>query len=220
MFDIVELELKNLTPEQKKDMYELLKLDQEFKNFNDGVLDKMWIDYFKAFPDHFINFQKKTENSLYNQALKQNNFKDLGYEDMVKNLTKRQKVEIINDIILLVENLKDEDGETKEDGNNQKQPFLIKKNTKPVWEYLKTEAANMGGIEFIERNKNSKYVMFLSNKSGERTRLGFLPTDDDLIFYTLNNKKLLPKILYLQEQYLNPHHHVNKWILKTIRLNF
>ncbi len=43
-------------------------------------------------------FQKEYKNSHYNQAIKEHGFKDLTYEDMIKNLTPEQKDKIVRDI--------------------------------------------------------------------------------------------------------------------------
>ncbi|WP_341491352.1 hypothetical protein [Mesomycoplasma ovipneumoniae] len=209
--DIVELEFKNLTQEQKEGFYELLKSDQEFKNFDNSVLDKILVDSYRYSPDLFINFQKSIKNSLYNQALNKNDFKDLGYEDVVQNLTLKQKEKVVHDIISLVKNLKDEDGYSYD-----VEPYIMK-NTNRVWEYFK-KIENKESNEVWEQRKNKKYVLVLPNNNNKKGGVGFFKNDEELILFALSKKELAHKILFLHEKYLNPHYEVNQWIVTNQKL--
>ncbi|XBE78082.1 hypothetical protein VQY16_03915 [Mesomycoplasma ovipneumoniae] len=129
MKDIIQLELENLTPEQKKELnkellyntldnlirpknewtYPLKTFDGVFyKNLNE--LDENLKDFFEKSPADFIHFQKNNKNSLYNQTLKKHDFQDLSYENMVENLTQEQKDEIVSKIPRLFKKLASERG--------------------------------------------------------------------------------------------------------------
>lgn len=210
--DIVKLEVKNLSTEEKEELYEVLKLDQEFKNFNNNDLDKVWIDYLRAFPDHFINFRKNTKTSLYNQTIKKYDFKNLSYEDVVQNLTLKQKDKVVHDIISLVQNLKDEDGYSYD-----VEPYIMKM-TNRVWEYFKKIEINKESNEVWEQRKKSKYVLVLPNNNNKKGGVGFFKNDEELILFALSKKELAHEILYLHEKYLNPHYKVNQRIVTNQKL--
>ncbi|WP_044285642.1 hypothetical protein [Mesomycoplasma ovipneumoniae] len=113
--DMDKAELK----EKQKEYEHFLNEDKNKKYFFKGYfpindprvwaynsVDEVLERYFAEYQDDFIAFQKKYKNSLYNQTIKEHNFKDLTYEDMVKNLTPEQKEKIVRDISSMVKQLK------------------------------------------------------------------------------------------------------------------
>ncbi|XBE78413.1 hypothetical protein VQY16_01265 [Mesomycoplasma ovipneumoniae] len=119
MKSIIELELKNLSNEEKEKIYK--KYSTSFVTNEEWIifkkysgLEKMMKEGFLNYPKDFIDFQKSHENSLYNQALKQHDFKDFNYKDMVENLTQEQKSEIVRDIINIYPSLTYEDADYPE----------------------------------------------------------------------------------------------------------
>ncbi|WP_420323738.1 hypothetical protein [Mesomycoplasma ovipneumoniae] len=98
MANIIELEVKNLSTEDKEKFYRLLKSNPDWENFSNSTLDKTLLEYFRKYSNDFITFQYSNKNRIYNQALKKHNFKDLTYEDAIENLTSKQKDKIISDI--------------------------------------------------------------------------------------------------------------------------
>ncbi|MDO6829458.1 hypothetical protein [Mesomycoplasma ovipneumoniae] len=157
-------------------------------------VDDALIYYFDSYNDEFIDFQKTHKNSLYNQALKQNNFKDLDYKDMVENLTQEQKDKIIKDISELAwlyesedyieDYAKKHDGEpyleeiTNEDRKIIEEFEKLKTNEEKekFWEETNTDIQKKGGAYFykeffpinspkeIENYKNSKYALVVPNE--------------------------------------------------------
>ncbi|WP_069097537.1 hypothetical protein [Mesomycoplasma ovipneumoniae] len=105
MKKIIELEIKNLSKEDKKELIEFIN-EFGYKKIDPKNSDKELEAYFQDYPTEFIAFQKRNKNSLYNQAIKENNFKDLTYKDMVENLTQEQKDKIVRDISSMVKYLK------------------------------------------------------------------------------------------------------------------
>ncbi|WP_069096596.1 hypothetical protein [Mesomycoplasma ovipneumoniae] len=83
MANIIELEVKNLSTEDKEKFYKLLKSNPDWENFSNSALDKTLVYYFRKYSNDFITFQYSNKNSLYNQALKKHDFKDLIYEDVI-----------------------------------------------------------------------------------------------------------------------------------------
>ncbi|WP_069098639.1 hypothetical protein [Mesomycoplasma ovipneumoniae] len=113
--DMDKVELK----EKQKEYEYFLSNDKNKKYFFKGYfpindprvwaynsVDEVLERYFAEYQDDFIAFQKKYKNSLYNQAIKEHGFKDLTYEDMIKNLTPEQKDKIVRDISSMVKQLK------------------------------------------------------------------------------------------------------------------
>ncbi|WP_044285644.1 hypothetical protein [Mesomycoplasma ovipneumoniae] len=105
MSKIIELEIKNLSKEDKKELIEYIN-KSGYKKIDPKNADKELEAYFQDYPTEFIAFQKEYKNSLYNQTIKKHNFKDLTYEDMIKNLTPEQKDKIVRDISSMVKQLK------------------------------------------------------------------------------------------------------------------
>uniref|UniRef100_UPI00117E4F89 hypothetical protein n=1 Tax=Mesomycoplasma ovipneumoniae TaxID=29562 RepID=UPI00117E4F89 len=110
MSNIIELEVKNLSTEEKEQLLKKLsnedKVDDKNKKYyfkgyyKKKRLSYYYIDvffkmYFKDNPNEFIAFQKSNKNSLYNQTLKKHDFKDLSYKDVVEDLEQWEKKEII-----------------------------------------------------------------------------------------------------------------------------
>uniref|UniRef100_UPI001180C1BB hypothetical protein n=1 Tax=Mesomycoplasma ovipneumoniae TaxID=29562 RepID=UPI001180C1BB len=111
MSNIIELEVKNLSTEEKEQLLKKLsnedKVDDKNKKyyFKGYYKKRAWpisyIDvffkmYFKDNFNEFIAFQKSNKNSLYNQTLKKHDFQDLSYEDVVEDLEEWEKKEVIS----------------------------------------------------------------------------------------------------------------------------
>ncbi len=108
MKDIVQLEIMNLSNEDKKILYDVaknewpqtIKPSQLWENFKSyQALDEALKFYFREFPDMFIKFQSIFPGSLYRQTIKKYNFAHLGYEDVVKGLTLKQSEQVIWQIL-------------------------------------------------------------------------------------------------------------------------
>ncbi|WP_069099015.1 DUF5663 domain-containing protein [Mesomycoplasma ovipneumoniae] len=164
----------------------------EVLGFND--VDDALIYYFDSYSDEFIDFQKTHKNSLYNQTLKQHDFKDLDYKDMVKNLTQEKKDKIIKDISELawlyesedyiadyakkydgepyLEEITDEDRKIIEEfeklkTNEEKEKFWEETNTyiqKKGDTYFYKEFFPINSPKEIENYKNSKYALVVPNE--------------------------------------------------------
>lgn len=114
MKNIVGLEINNLPDQVKEEYYKLIRKrvednkdwrwlvgDEDWKYFKDNhTFDELLEVGFWKYPQEFIAFQKKYKNSLYNQTLKQHDFKDLGYKDVVKDLSQEEKEGIIDEILI------------------------------------------------------------------------------------------------------------------------
>ncbi|MHA0297210.1 hypothetical protein [Mesomycoplasma ovipneumoniae] len=117
--NIIELEVQNLSQEVKEDLYNLFKSNPNTKNElnqdwektkNYETLEKSLVDFLWKHPNEFIALQKGYENSLYNQRIKKGGLEYLELEDRVRNLNKRQKNKLVNEIRSKVKYLKDENG--------------------------------------------------------------------------------------------------------------
>ncbi|WP_069099013.1 hypothetical protein [Mesomycoplasma ovipneumoniae] len=100
MKDIIELELQNLSNEEKEKLYyrvmyeypQKVRVGREWTEYgNYQELDNVLEAYFRDYPDMFIRFQATYSKSLYNQTIKENNFAHLSFEDVVRGLTFNQK---------------------------------------------------------------------------------------------------------------------------------
>ncbi|WP_341420663.1 hypothetical protein [Mesomycoplasma ovipneumoniae] len=191
MPSIIEIEVKNLSTEQKEVFYKHLKFYGP-KKFDPNNLDKLLESYFWNFPADFITFQKGYKYSIYNQTIQKNNFKDLDYKYIVESLTQDQKDKITEYIRLNAKYLKDEGG------NDYDLESLIEELNGEVWkEHKKVDK------KLWEENKNSKYISTLATSE-----------DDDLIYFCLKKPKIRNALLfwYKDKEVLNPHRQVNEWI--------
>ncbi|WNM13341.1 hypothetical protein [Mesomycoplasma ovipneumoniae] len=197
--DIVQLEVKNLSIEEKEVFYKHLKVYGS-KKFDPNNLDKLLESYFWNFPADFIAFQKGYKYSVYNQTIQENDFKDFDYEDVVESLTQDQKDKITEYIRLNAKYLKDE-GE-----NNYALESLIEELNGEVWKERKKVDKKLW-----EENKNSKYISTLAT-SEDDDQFIFFENDDDLIYFGLKKPKIRNALLFWYKEVLNPHHQVNEWI--------
>ncbi|WP_337895912.1 hypothetical protein [Mesomycoplasma ovipneumoniae] len=199
MPSIIEIEVKNLSTEQKEVFYKHLKVYGP-KKFDPNNLDKLLESYFWNFPADFIAFQKGYKYSIYNQTIQKNNFKDLDYKYIVESLTQDQKDKITEYIRLNAKYLKDEGG------NDYDLESLIEELNGEVWKENKKVDKKLW-----EENKNSKYISTLAT-SEDNDRFVFFENDDDLIYFGLKEPKIRNVLLFRYKEVLNPHHQVNKWI--------
>ncbi|MEG3825633.1 hypothetical protein MOV3098_00085 [Mesomycoplasma ovipneumoniae] len=191
MPSIIEIEVKNLSTEQKEVFYKHLKVYGP-KKFDPNNLDKLLESYFWNFPADFIAFQNGYKYSIYNQTIQKNNFKDLDYKYIVESLTQYQKDKITEYIRLNAKYLKDEGG------NDYDLESLIEELNGEVWKEQKKVDKKLW-----EENKNSKYISTLATSE-----------DDDLIYFCLKKPKIRNALLfwYKDKEVLNPHRQVNEWI--------
>ncbi|MHA0297607.1 hypothetical protein [Mesomycoplasma ovipneumoniae] len=213
MANIVELELKNLPNENKEELYSKLSRIQpnqkweDFKNYSD--VDKALEDYFRKYPDEFIYFQGIYKDSLYHKAIQKNDFRQLGYEDVIENLTQNQKDEIIWDIRATAKYLKGESGNDYAD-----EPHIIELTDEYREAIEEIQVANENKREWLEENKNNKYILILPTNK-EDGNAAFFKNDDELILLALNNQVLAPGLLKFHWKTLDPHLKVNQWIEKN-----
>ncbi|MHA0261374.1 hypothetical protein [Mesomycoplasma ovipneumoniae] len=197
MPSIIEIEVKNLSTEQKEVFYKHLKVYGP-KKFDPNNLDKLLESYFWNFPADFIAFQKGYKYSIYNQTIQKNNFKDLDYKYIVESLTQDQKDKITEYIRLNAKYLKDEGG------NDYDLESLIEELNDEVWkEHKKVDK------KLWEENKNSKYISTLATSEY-----------DDLIYFCLKKPKIRNALLfwYKDKEVLNPHRQVNELIERNHKL--
>ncbi|WP_341491356.1 hypothetical protein [Mesomycoplasma ovipneumoniae] len=219
--DIIKLEIKNLSPEEKEEFYNFFKedsyygidLNQEWEKFkNYDALDKALEDYFRKYPNAFITFQAGISISLYNQKIGESDFKHLGYEDVVDSLTQEQKVKIIENIFLLAKYFKDEEGN---DFTNE--PYFKEFTEDEKKEIDQLQPENEEERKSIEGLKNSKYILVVFTSEDDREFLSF-KNDDELILFALNDEDLAPRLLKRHWKILDPHYKVNRWIEKKYEL--
>ncbi|WP_337903095.1 hypothetical protein [Mesomycoplasma ovipneumoniae] len=247
--DIVKLEITNISDEDKKILYDVAKNEwpqkirpsQEWEKFESyQALEKALKLYFWEFPDMFIKFQSIFPGSLYRQAVKENNFVTLSFEDVVKGLTLKQSEQVIWQILRSKCSLSSPEYPIAFLERIDKE-YLVKYEKLP-----KSEQINMripyqklySGKEFEQYNQNrfvlteipsnvlkplpklnfniSMYPYF--HLTGEKylskfkSKKTFFKNEDELILFGLNNPRLAPALLRFHEKYLNPHYKVNKWI--------
>ncbi|WP_069097322.1 hypothetical protein [Mesomycoplasma ovipneumoniae] len=179
-------------------------------------VDELLKDYFEEFPDDFVKFQKTNKNSLYNQTLKEHDFKDLGYKDTVINLTQKQKDEIIDDVKGLAKYWKYRCEENcgsyyDADGFN----YYYDYNPTYIENIDEEDRANVKKHEY---SKNSKYVLVTTFSNKKDRSLVFFENDNDLIEYALNMSVSAVALLHDYNEILNPHHKVNEWIVTNHKL--
>ncbi|MDO6856472.1 hypothetical protein Q4502_01985 [Mesomycoplasma ovipneumoniae] len=248
--DIVKLEIKNLSNEDKKILYDVaknewpqtIKPSQEWEKFESyQALDKALKLYFWEFPDMFIKFQSIFPGSLYNQAVKENNFVPLRFEDVVKGLTLKQSERVIWQILRSKRSLSSPEYPVAFVEKIDKE-YLAKYEKFPKSEQMKMPFPYQklySGEELEQYNQNSfvliEYpfhvfkplpevpkrvtVSFLDYLDMDEKYLSalkckktFFKNEDELILFGLNNPCLAPALLRFHEKYLNPHYKVNKWI--------
>ncbi len=264
MSKIIKLEIQNLTEQEKKELHNFFKsrepqrisyVEEQIKFIEDvygtseknNILDETLKNYFKSWPEEFIDFQKTHKNSLYNQALKEHNFKDLGYKDVVEKLSPKQKDKIITEISRKAENfwptntkyyshywdpsgskpyirkitLKDHNNfkkiEKRKAHWNEKQ-FLNAFGSKSPMYFENTWYHHL--LEEFDNYKNSEYVLVkpYDHSNGDQTELKFFKTADEVIFFGLNEPNIKIGLLRWNEEILNPHHQVDQWIVKNHEL--
>ncbi|WP_341491353.1 hypothetical protein [Mesomycoplasma ovipneumoniae] len=206
--DIVQLEIQNLSTKDKNELIEDIN-GFGSKKIDPNNLDKWLESYFWDFPSEFIAFQKGYKYSLYNQAIQENDFKDLDYEDVVENLTQDQKDKIIEYIRLNTKHIKDEDGNDYHD-----EPYIVENTDQYREEFEKNYDFNEETRKWWDKNKNSKYILLLplGEESGD---VEFFEDDDELILSALNDQVLAPRLLKRYWKILDPHLKVNQWIEKN-----
>ncbi|WP_337903093.1 hypothetical protein [Mesomycoplasma ovipneumoniae] len=222
MKDIIQLELENLTPEQKEELNKelfyntldnLLRPKNEwtyplktfsgifYKNLNE--LDENLKDFFEKAPADFIHFQKNNKNSLYNQTLKKHDFQDLSYEDMVENLTQEQKDEIVSKIPRLFKKLASERGV---------QDVLL--------DTIDPETGKFSELkENLYDGQKNKHALLVYPRGGSYyIPLKLFKDDNQLIYYALKQSVSVNELLHEFNDILNPHYKFNQWIETTYEL--
>ncbi|WP_069098638.1 hypothetical protein [Mesomycoplasma ovipneumoniae] len=228
MLDIIELEIKNMLPKKREEFYKAvngeigknqksnqLKIQIGNKKIEfDEILDAS----FREYPDMFINFQRSYENSLYNQAIKKNGFEELMYEDVIANLTQKQKDRVIRDIQSMAKYLKDEDGN---DFFEEPSIIEITDEFRKIFEEQVEDKEDEEGKWLVEQNKNNKYVLVMVLNEDEEEDLIFFKDDDDLILFALTSEYLSSRLhrkYWGKKINLNPNNQVNNWIEKNYEL--
>ncbi|WP_341491357.1 hypothetical protein [Mesomycoplasma ovipneumoniae] len=200
--------------------------------YND--LDEVLEAYFKDYIDAFINFQKGFEDSLYNQTIKKHGFQDLSYEDILEGLNKQQKKSIIwENINNIIFELSDKGLFNKDKGvfNNDISLWHIDPEDKTKikslqrvtlhdWEWKYDFIGFTSNLEkWVDQYQNNQY--FLAQRLEENdtyTTLKYFKDENELILFALKQPKIAPYILDQYEELLNPHHQVNRWIVKNHKL--
>ncbi|WP_337902224.1 hypothetical protein [Mesomycoplasma ovipneumoniae] len=223
MKDIIQLELENLTPEQKEELNKelfyntldnLLRPKNEwtyplktfsgifYKDLNE--LDESLKDFFEKSPVDFIHFQKNNKNSLYNQTIKKHDFKDFDYKHMVENLTQEQKDEIVSKIPRLFKKLAPERG---------LQDVLL--------DTINPETGKFAGLkeDLDEEEQKNKHALLVQMPGIPRyIPSKFFKNDDQLINYALKQSVSVNELLHDFNDILNPHYQVNQWIVTNYEL--
>ncbi|MDW2861082.1 hypothetical protein [Mesomycoplasma ovipneumoniae] len=215
MKDIVQIEINNLPDDVKKEYYKLLtdklddhedwkSIDRSFLGDYDGNYDEDPWDFkdnhsidellevgFRRYPNEFIDFQKKYKESIYNQTIQENDFKDLGYRDIVKDLTHQQKKEVIKEIL------------------NQDIYLTYDDYYRPT-----IEQTDKHFIHKLDKTYKNKWVLthfpYLKENPIKKQ---YFKNDDDFIVFVMEDGRMGHEILNLgREEYLNPHNKVNQWV--------
>ncbi|EXU60954.1 hypothetical protein [Mesomycoplasma ovipneumoniae] len=222
MKDIIQLELENLTPEQKEELNKelfyntldnLLRPKNEwtyplktfsgifYKDLNE--LDENLKDFFEKAPADFIHFQKNNKNSLYNQMLKKHDFQDLSYENMVENLTQEQKDEIVSKIPRLFKKLASERG---------LRDVLLDTIDPETGKFVELKE------DLDEEQKNKHALLVLHYGIPRYIPSKFFKNDDQLINYALKQSVSVNDLLHEFNDILNPQYKFNQWIETTYEL--
>ncbi len=189
--------------------------------------------FFKDNLNEFIAFQKSNKNSLYNQTLKKHDFQDLSYKDVVEDLEQWEKKEIIwkkeiiskevsiGGVLQLRHGIDGEydslwgiEPELKEKMKSYKKSLeLGEKNNHEIKKIFPNLDENLD--EYLK----NEYVLTRENiKDWKIKELKFFKNDDEVILFALNEPKIAPYILDQYEELLNPHHQVNRWVVKNHKL--
>ncbi|WP_069097767.1 hypothetical protein [Mesomycoplasma ovipneumoniae] len=265
MLKIIELEINNLSTEQKEELLKILSFedksesskdkyprrihvdqndDTKKKYFFEGYdnsenqyyndLDEVLKAYFKDYIDDFINFQKGFEDSLYNQTIKKHGFQDLSYQDVLEGLNKQQKTSIIwkniNEMLFVLSDkgLFNKDKGLFNDGislwhidpEDKTKIKSLQRVTLHDWEWKYDFIGFPSNLEeWVDQYQNNQY--FLAQRLEENdiyTTLKFFKDENELILFALKQPKIAPYILDQYEELLNPHHQVNRWIVKNHKL--
>ncbi|MHA0261375.1 hypothetical protein [Mesomycoplasma ovipneumoniae] len=265
MLKIIELEIKNLSTEQKEELLKILSFEDKSESSKDQYprriqvvqnddtkkkykfnpyftepdllyndLDEVLKAYFKDYIDDFINFQKGFEESLYNQTLKQHDFQDLSYEDILEGLNNQRKKSIIwkniNEMLFVLSDkgLFNKDKGIFNDGislwhidpEDKMKIKSLQRVTLHDWEWKYDFIGFASNLEeWVDQYQNNQYFLAqqLEEKDGYTT-LKFFKNDDEVILFALNEPKIAPYILDQYEELLNPHRQVNRWIVKNHKL--
>ncbi len=222
MKDIIQLELENLTPEQKEELNKelfyntldnLLRPKNEwtyplktfsgifYKDLNE--LDENLKDFFEKAPADFIHFQKNNKNSLYNQTIKKHDFEDLSYEDMVDKLSQEQKDEIVSKIPQLFQELAPQLGVDD-----------------VLLDTINPETGKFAGLkEDLDEEQKNKHAL-LVRMPGIPCYIPskFFKNDDQLINYALKQSVSANALVDDFNDILNPHYQGNNWIVTNHEL--
>ncbi len=218
MANIFDLEINNLSKKEEKYWIKRFKIynDDEFEkakkwvNSNESIKKprdlwekqkKVLKKFFSDNPKFFIDFQKSHKNSLYNQVIKENNFKDLTYIDMIRNLSQGQTNKIVGDIQKQAKYWKLGCEKDCDNYYNDNSSYI-----KLADEFDKKE---YGNYKYI-------YVHYFSNKVDRG--MVFIDDDNDLIHEALNRRVTNYTLFRDYNEILNPHHKVNQWIVKNHEL--
>ncbi|MDW2923530.1 hypothetical protein [Mesomycoplasma ovipneumoniae] len=242
MSNIIELEVRNLSTEEKEQLLKKFsdenKVDDRNKQYyfkgyyykkrlSYCYIDDFFEVYFKDNLNEFIAFQKSNKNSLYNQALKKCDFKDLSYKDVVEDLEQWEKKEIIRKEVSIGGVLQLRHGIDKEYDSLWSIEPKLKEEIKSYKKALELGEKNNHEIKKIFPNLDenldeylkNEYVLTRTNTENWKLKeLKFFKNNDEIILFALNEPKIAPYILDQYEELLNPHRQVNRWIVKNYKL--
>ncbi len=210
--------VSNLSEEQKKEKLEEYQKWLDFNKYNKykfnpeflsgatqyyDELDQVLGAYFKDYPDEFITFQSDFKHSVYNKTLKQHDFKDFDYKEVIKDLTQEQKDEIISKIPRLFQEL------APQLGVNDVLLDTIDPETGKFSE-LK------GNLD--EKQKNKHALLVYPHGGSYYIPLKFFKDDNQLIHYALKQPVSANVLLHDFNDVLNPKYKVNEWIMTNHEL--
>ncbi|WP_337897080.1 hypothetical protein [Mesomycoplasma ovipneumoniae] len=229
--------VSNLSEEQKKEKLEEYQKWLDFNKYNKykfnpeflsgatqyyDELDQVLGAYFKDYPDEFITFQSDFKHSVYNKTLKQHDFKDFDYKDVIEDLTEEEKDKIIGVINSLVHNL-------ARPGEDVSLWHINPEDKKEMEAYKKLPADKKSEYKIesyypeLEENldkylKNEYFLDRYDFKHEYYKELKFFKNADQLINFALKQTVSTNVLLHDFNEILNPKHKVNQWIVTNHEL--
>ncbi|WP_341494990.1 hypothetical protein [Mesomycoplasma ovipneumoniae] len=166
-------------------------------------LDQVLGAYFKDYPDEFITFQSDFKHSVYNKTLKQHDFKDFDYKEVIKDLTQEQKDEIVSKIPRLFQELAPQLGVDD---------ILL--------DTIDPETGKFSELkENLYDGQKNKHALLVYPRSGSYyIPLKFFKDDNQLIHYALKQPVSANVLLHDFNDVLNPKYKVNEWIMTNHEL--
>ncbi|WP_069097327.1 hypothetical protein [Mesomycoplasma ovipneumoniae] len=210
--------VSKLSEEQKKQKLEEYQKWLDFNKYNKYKFDPEFLSgatqyydeldqvlgaYFKDYPDEFITFQTDFEHSVYNQTLKQHDFKDFDYKDVIKDLTQEQKDEIVSKIPRLFQELVPQLGVDD-----------------VLLDTIDPESGKFSELKenLYDGQKNKHALLSYPHGGSYYIPLKFFKDDNQLIHYALKQPVSANPLLHDYNEILNPKHKVNEWIVTNHEL--